>query len=62
MIFYECIKGDVEKHFDPSNYDKTIINRPLHAGRNKKVIGLMKDKVASKIVTKFATTAPNAYG
>ena len=38
--FYEDIPIDVEKRFDTSNYEA---NRPLPKGKNKKVIGLMKD-------------------
>ena len=38
--FYKDIADDVEKRFDISNYDD---NRPLPIGKNKKVIGLMKD-------------------
>ena len=38
--FYKDIANDVEKRFDTSSYE---INRPLPTGKNKKVIGLMKD-------------------
>ena len=38
--FYEEIANDVEKGFDTSNHE---VNRPLPTGKNKKVIGLMKD-------------------
>ena len=38
--FYKDIANDVEKKFDTSNYE---VNRPLPTGKNKKVIGLMKD-------------------
>ena len=46
--FYEDIANDVENRFDTSNYE---VNRPLPMGRNKKVIGLMKDKLGGKIIT-----------
>ena len=36
------IANDVEKRFDTSNYE---VNRPLPTGKNKKVIGLMKDEL-----------------
>ena len=39
--FYKDITNDVEKRFDASNYE---VNRPLATGKNKKVIGLMKDE------------------
>ena len=53
--FYEDITNDVEKRFDTSNYE---INRPLPMGKNKKVIGLMKDELGGKIITKFVTLRP----
>ena len=37
---YKDIANDVEKRFDISDYD---VNRPLPTGKNKKMIGLMKD-------------------
>ena len=43
---YEDIAVDVEKRFDTSNYE---INRSLPTKRNKKVIGLMKDKLGEKL-------------
>ena len=38
---YEDTANDVEKRFDTSNYE---VSRKLLTGKNKKVIGLMKDK------------------
>ena len=38
--FYKDIANDVEKRFDTSNYE---VDRPLPTGKNKEVIGLMKD-------------------
>ena len=51
--FYEDIAGDVEKRFDTSNYECSSIevSRPLPIGKNKKVIGLMKDELRGKIMT-----------
>ena len=46
--FYKDISIDVNKRFDTSNYE---INRPLPTGKNKKVIGLMKDELGGKIIT-----------
>ena len=40
--FYKDIGNDVEKRFNASNYE---VNRPLPIGKNKKVIGLMKDEL-----------------
>ena len=38
---------DVETRFDTSNYE---LNKPLPKGKNKKVIGLMKDDLGGKIL------------
>ena len=47
---YKDIADDVEERFDTSNYE---INRPLLIGKNKNVIGLMKDELGGKIMTEF---------
>ena len=54
--FYKDIANDVEKRFDTSNYE---VNRP--SGKNKKVIGLMKDELGGKIITEFVTLRPKTY-
>ena len=56
--FYKDIANDVEKRFDRSNCE---VNRPLPTGKNKKVIGLMKDKLGGKIITEFVTLRPKTY-
>ena len=56
--FDKDISNDVEKRFDMSNYE---VNRPLLIGKNKKVIGLMKDELGGEIITEFATLRPNTY-
>ena len=56
--FYKDIANDVECKFDTSNYE---VNRPLPMGRNKKVIGLMKDELGGKIITEFVTLRPKTY-
>ena len=38
--FYKDIANNIEKKYDTSNY---VHKRPLPMGKNKKVIGLMKD-------------------
>ena len=50
--FYRDIAKDVEKRFDTSGYLKDD-NRPLPIGKNKKVIGLMKDEFGGNIMTDF---------
>ena len=56
--FYEDIANDVENRFDTSIYE---VNKPLPMGKNKKVIGLMKDEIGGKIITKFVTLRPKTY-
>ena len=56
--FYKNISNDVKKRFDTSNYE---VDRPLSTGKNKKVIGLMKDELGGKIITEFATLRPKTY-
>ena len=48
----------LKKRFDTSNYE---VNRPLPTGKNKKVIGLMKDELGGKIITEFVTLRPKTY-
>ena len=55
---YENMADDVEKRFDTSNYK---VNRPLPTGKNKKVIGLMKDELGGKIMIEFAAFRPKTY-
>ena len=56
--FYKDIANDVDKRFHTSNYE---VNRPLPTGKNKKVIGLMKDELGGKIITEFVTLRPKTY-
>ena len=56
--FYEDVANDFENRFDTSNSE---VNRPLLMGRNKKVIGLMKDELGGKIITEFITLRPKTY-
>ena len=56
--FYKDIANDVEKRFDTSNYE---VDRPLSAGKNEKVIGLMKDELGGKIITEFVALRPKTY-
>ena len=43
--FYKDIANDVEKKYDTSNY---TVKRPLPIGKNKKVIGMMKDELGNE--------------
>ena len=56
--FYKDIANDVKKRFDTSNYE---CDRPLPTGKNKKVIGLMKDELGGRIITEFLTLRPKTY-
>ena len=49
---------DVEDRFDTSNYK---VYRPLPTGKNKKVIGLMKDELGGKVITEFVALRPKTY-
>ena len=55
---YEDIADDVEKMFDTSNYE---VDRPLPTGKNKKVIGLIKDELGGRIIREFVALRPNSY-
>ena len=50
--FYRDIAKDVEKRFDKDGYLKDD-NRSLPIGKNKKMIGLMKDNLGGKIMAEF---------
>ena len=56
--FYEDTASDVKKRFDISNYE---VNRQLLKGKNKKVIGLMKDEFGGNIMTEFAALRTKTY-
>ena len=56
--FYKDIANDLEKRLDTSNYE---VNRPLPTGKNKKLIGLLKDELGGKIITEFVTLRPKTY-
>ena len=47
---YENIANYVETSFDTFNYE---LDRPLHKGKNEKVIGLMKDELDGKVMLKL---------
>ena len=54
--FYKDIPEYVETRFDTSNYQ---LDRPLPKG--KKVIGLMKDELGEKIMTKIVGLRAKTY-
>ena len=56
--FYKDIAQEVQERFDTSIYS---FDRPLPKGKNKKVIGLMKDELGGGIITEFAALRPKTY-
>ena len=55
---YKDIANDAEKRFDTSNYE---VDRPLTTGKNKKVIGLMKDELGGRVITEFVALRPKTH-
>ena len=55
---YKDIAEDVETRFDTSNYE---LGKPLPKGKNKKIIGVMKDELGGKIMTKFVGLTAKSY-
>ena len=55
---YKDIAEDVETRFDTSDYE---LDRPLPKWKNKNIIGLMKDKLGGKIMTKFVGLRAKTY-
>ena len=47
----------LKKRSDTSNYE---VDRPLSTGKNKKVIGLMKEELGRRVITKFVTLRPKS--
>ena len=56
--FYADIVNDMEERFDTSGY---VPDLPLPIGKNKKVIGLMKDELGGAIMTQFVSLRPKLY-
>ena len=56
--FYKDIANDVKKRSDTSNYE---CDRPLPTGKNKKVIGLMKDELGERVITESVALRPKTY-
>ena len=50
MMYYKDIAEDVETRFDTSNYE---LDRQFPMGKSQNLIGLMKDELGGKLMTKF---------
>ena len=60
--FYEDIANDVERWFDTSNYNENKTGeRSLPIGKNKNVIGLLKDELGGKIMEEFYALRAKTY-
>ena len=55
---YKDIAEDIEKRFDTSIYE---VGRPLPMGKNRKVIGLMKNELGRQIMKKFVELQRKTY-
>ena len=55
---YNNSAEDVESRFDALNYQ---LDRPLPKGKNKKVIGLIKDEFGEKVMTKLVELGAKTY-
>ena len=58
--FYSDISPDVESRFDTSGYPNDG-SGPLPVGKNKKVIGLMKDELGGERMKEFVSLRPKMY-
>ena len=58
--FYSVISPDGESRFNTSGYPNDG-SRPLPIGKNKKVIGLMKDELGGEIMKEFVSLRPKIY-
>ena len=58
--FYKDISGDVKDRFDTSDYPENHSSR-IPTGINKKVLGMMKDEAAGKIIKEFVGLRSKLY-
>ena len=55
---YKDIEQDIDARFDTSNFQ---LDRPLPKGKDKKVIGLMKDELGGQITNEFVGLTAKKY-
>ena len=58
--FYKDISNDVDNRFDTSAYSKDL-NRSLPIGKNKKLLGMMKNELCGKVMTHFYALRAKTY-
>ena len=58
--FFKDISQDVDQNFDTSNYPKDH-KSGIPTGKNKKVIGMMKDEAGGKIIEEFIGLRAKLY-
>ena len=56
--FYKDISDDGDNRFDTSSYE---VKRPLLKGKNKKVIGLMKNNLGGEVIAEFIALRRKTY-
>ena len=56
--FYKDISDDVDNRSDTLNYE---VKRLLPIGKNKRIIGLMKDELGGEIIMEFIALRPKTY-
>ena len=59
--FFKDIAEDMEKMYDTSDYPREGHLSGIAVGKNKKVIGLMKDEAAGKIIQEFVGLRSKLY-
>ena len=55
---YSNISKDVETRFDTLNYES---DEPLSKGKNKNIIGFLKDELDEKIIKRFSALRAKTY-